>query len=465
MDMPNLRTTRLPVTLLLAWALSLLATTPAAAQSAPCAVDYRVQNQWPGGFTANVTITNAGPAIDGWTLQWDFPDGQRIAQVWNAVDVSDGSATSVSNAAWNRTISSGGSVAFGFNGTWSGANGTPASFTLNGTTCGGDPGPDPDPDPGSGTLRDAAAAAGIEFGTAVAAGALANEADYREVLAEQFSSVTAENVMKPDALQPQRGQFTFAQADALVDFAQANGQSVRGHTLVWHNQNPGWLTNGAFSDAEKLEILRDHVTTVVTHFRGRVKYWDVANEVLDDGGNLRASVWSSLGESYIAEAFRAARAADPDAKLYLNDYSIEGINAKSDAYYALVQRLLAQGVPIDGMGFQTHLINGQYPSSMPQNLQRFADLGLDVAITEADVRIPLPVDAAKLATQAETYRSTVNACLAVTRCVAYTVWGLSDRHSWIPDAFDGYGAATLLDEQLAPKPAYDAVLEALQEAG
>lgn len=327
------------------------------------------------------------------------------------------------------------------------------------------PGDETPAEPADGTLRAAADAAGIELGTAVAAGPLSNEHDYRDVLAAEFSGVTAENVMKPEALQPQRGQFDFTDADALIDFAQANDQVVRGHTLVWHSQNPGWLTSGTFSDEELRELLETHVTEVVDHFEGDVKYWDVANEVIDDNANLRDSVWSQLGTSYIAEAFRAARAADPNAKLYLNDYSIDGINAKSDAYYELVQRLLADGVPIDGMGFQTHLISGRLPSDMQQNLQRFADLGLEVAVTEADVRIDLPVDDAKLATQADTFAGSLEACLAVPQCVSYTVWGFTDRHSWVPDVFDGQGAATPMTEDLAPKPAYDALLDALQAAG
>lgn len=464
---------RLPATgvaLLLTLLMGTLMARPAAGQSAGCAVDFNVQHQWPGGFTASVTVSNSGPLLNGWTLTWQFPNGQQIQQAWNADVNNSGPSASVSNAPWNATIPSGGSVNFGFNGSWdNSSNGPPSSFTLNGSTCGGgppDPGPDPDPDPDpdpSGTLRAAAEARGIEIGTAVSDSALQDESDYRQVLAREFSSVTAENVMKPDALHPSRGNFNFSRGDALVDFAQHNGQQVRGHTLVWHSQNPSWLQNGNFSDSELLQILREHVTEIVSHYRGEIYEWDVANEVLNDNGALRSeSPWAQLGEQYIAEAFRAARQADPNAKLFLNDYSIDGTNAKSDAYYQLVQRLLNQGVPIDGMGFQTHLIAGQYPSSMQQNLQRFANLGLDVAITEADVRINLPTDSSKLQTQANDFRQTVEACLAVSRCTSYTVWGFTDRHSWIPDVFNGQGAATLMDTNLNPKPAYNAVLQALE---
>jgi endo-1,4-beta-xylanase len=314
------------------------------------------------------------------------------------------------------------------------------------------------------TLRAAAAAAGIEFGSAVASGPLESEDDYAQVLAREFSGVTSENVMKPEPLQPPRGEFDFAAADALIDFAKENDQSVRGHTLIWHKRTPDWVTEGDFTDDELRDILREHITEVVSHFRSDVVYWDVANEVIDDDAELRDTAWSHLGESYIADAFRWAHEADPDAKLYLNDYNIETINTKSDAYYELVQRLLDDGVPIHGIGMQMHISNGRVLGTLEENIQRFADLGLEVAITEADVRMELPVTDEKLATQADTYRRTVEACLAVPECVSYTVWGFTDRHSWVPGTFEGLGAATLMTEDLEPKPAYDAVLDALRAA-
>ena len=453
--------------------LTLMATmmaSPVSAQSAACAIDYSVQHQWPGGFTASVTISNGGSAINGWTLDWQFPNGQQIQQAWNSSVNDAGPGASVSNASWNATIPSGGSVNFGFNGSWNNTtNGTPSSFTLNGATCGEDPGPDPDPDPDpdpSGTLREAADAAGIEIGMAVAAGPLSNDQTYRQVLAREFSSVTAENAMKFDAVQPQRGQFDFSQGDALVDFAQANGQVVRGHTLIWHSQNPGWLTNGNFSAAELRQIMETHITEVMTHYRGELQHWDVANEIFNEDGTWRDTIWyRAMGPEYVEIALRTARAADPTVDLYLNDYNIDGLGAKSDAYYNLAQQLLAEGVPLDGIGLQGHLQTTWFPSGVQQNIQRFANLGLDVAFTEVDIRMPLPVDDAKLATQADHFARTVDACLAESRCVSYTVWGLTDAHSWVPDVFDGEGAATLFTSSYQPKPAYDAVLEALQSAG
>lgn len=310
------------------------------------------------------------------------------------------------------------------------------------------------------TLRAAADAQGLRIGAAVATGPLAGEAPYRDTLAAEFNSVTAENAMKWESLQPNEGQFTWGQADAIVDFAQQNGQAVYGHTLVWHSQTPGWVQS--LSPADMAGAMETHISTVVGRYADDIEAWDVVNEVIDDSGNLRNSFWlQQLGPDYIADAFELARAADPDAELYINDYNIDGINAKSDAYYDLVQDLLADGVPIDGIGLQAHLILGQVPSSMQANIQRFVDLGLEVRITELDIRIQLPADSNELEQQAADYAAVVDACLAVDGCVGITTWGFTDAHSWVPGFFDGQGAALPFDESYANKPAYFAMLEAL----
>jgi endo-1,4-beta-xylanase len=170
---------------------------------------------------------------------------------------------------------------------------------------------------------------------------------------------------------------------------------------------------------------------------------------------------TKIGDSSIAEAFKAARAADPDAKLYLNDYNIEGVGAKSDAVYNLVKSFKEQGIPIDGVGMQTNLLLGQVPSTMQQNIQRFADLGVDVAITELDIRMTLPRTDALDTQQASDYRAVTDACLAVTRCVGLTIWDYTDKYSWIPSVLAGQGAALPYDENLVKKPAYYAIEQAL----
>ncbi|RBM20211.1 endo-1,4-beta-xylanase [Streptomyces sp. PT12] len=311
------------------------------------------------------------------------------------------------------------------------------------------------------TLREAADEQGIFVGTAVNDGRL-GDSRYSGIARDEFSSVTAENVMKWESVQPSRGQFTYAGGDRLVDFAQQNGQQVWGHTLVWHSQLPSWVSNGGFNATELNQIMVDHITNVAGRWAGDIAYWDVVNEAFNEDGTFRQSVFqTTIGQQYIANAFQAADAADPSAKLCINDYNIEGDNAKSDGMYALVQSLLSQGVPIDCVGIQSHLILDQIPGTMQQNMQRFADLGLEVVITELDIRMDTPSDATRLARQATQFGQVVGYCLAVDGCSGVTVWGISDADSWIPDVFPGEGAACLWDDNLNPKPAYNGVLTAL----
>lgn len=301
------------------------------------------------------------------------------------------------------------------------------------------------------------------IGTAVNTDLLGSDATYTAILDREFNSVTPENAMKWESVEAQRGVLDFSAADRLVAHARAHHQIVRGHTLVWHSQLPAWLTSGTFTNDELEAILHKHITDEVSHFRGRIYAWDVVNEAFNEDGTLRDTIWlRQLGPGYIAKAFRWARQADPHAKLYYNDYNLESIGAKSDAALALVQSLRRQGVPIDGVGFQGHLgIQYPYPDSLGDNLERFAAAGVDVAVTEADVRMPLPVTDEKLAMQADYFTGMLNSCRAVRRCVSFTVWGFDDRHSWVPTVFAGEGAATPFDESYQPKPAYFALRNAL----
>ncbi len=335
-------------------------------------------------------------------------------------------------------------------------------------TASASPGERPAPPPQSTDrpLRDLAKPTGLRIGTAVDMSALANDATYRHKVAQEFDTVTAENVMKWESLEPQRGVYTYEEADKLIAFAKKNGQKVRGHTLLWHNQNPAWLTNGDFTSAELRAILREHVINTVRHFKGKIWQWDVANEVIDDNAQLRNSFWlQKLGPSYISDVFRWAREADPKAKLFINDYNVEDVNAKSNAYYALVQQLRAEGVPIDGFGAQGHHTTGYAPRTMQQNLQRFQDLGMDTAVTEVDVRMPMPSDNTKMQAQANVYSTMLKACLLTSRCISYTVWGFTDKYSWVPGVFPGQGAANILTENYDPKPAYRALQSDFAVAG
>ncbi|MEU2426157.1 endo-1,4-beta-xylanase [Streptomyces sp. NPDC007851] len=309
-------------------------------------------------------------------------------------------------------------------------------------------------------LRDLAAAKGRVIGTAVTGSKLTGT--YGDLAGGQFSSLTPGNAMKWGTVEPVQGTFNWTEADQIVAFAQAHNQQVRGHTLVWHNQNPSWLTNGTWTSAQLAGLLHNHISTEVGRYKGEITAWDVVNEPFNEDGSYRSTIWyDGLGADYIANALTWAHAADPAAKLYINDYNVEGVNAKSTALYDLVKDLKSRGVPIDGVGLQAHLVVGQVPATLQQNIQRFADLGVDVAITELDIRMALPSDSSKLAQQKADFKSVVAACVAVSRCVNVTVWGFTDSDSWVDSTFPGYGAATPYDANYAPKPAYYGISEAL----
>jgi endo-1,4-beta-xylanase len=307
--------------------------------------------------------------------------------------------------------------------------------------------------------------------------------ELQRVLGAQFSSVTPENDMKWDAIHPAPDVYDFASADALVAFAKANGQEVRGHTLLWHSQNPAWVTaaSSTWTCDDARAVLEDHIRTVVGHFKGEIYEWDVANEIFQDnwdagGVRLRTEANPFLRAcaddpvALIGDAFRWAHEADPDAVLFLNDYNAEGINEKTDAYYDLAQSLLADGVPLSGFGAQGHLsLLYGFDTSIQANFERFAALGLQVAVTEADVRIPLlegetgPTPA-QVAEQAARYDAMLEACLNVPACSSFTVWGFPDANSWVPAVFPGEGWATIFEDDFSPKPAFDAMIASLRDA-
>ncbi|MEY9840100.1 endo-1,4-beta-xylanase [Streptacidiphilus sp. EB103A] len=313
------------------------------------------------------------------------------------------------------------------------------------------------------SLKTLAEAKGVYFGTALTQSNLSNST-LTAVASSQFDMVTPGNEMKWDTTEPSNGTYNFAPGDAIVSYAQANGMRVRGHNLVWHSQLPSWVSS--LPTAQVQAAMESHITTEATHYKGKVYSWDVVNEPFNDDGTLRQDAfYAAMGSGYIADALRTAHVADPNAKLYLNDYNIEGENAKSDAMYSLVASLRSQGVPIDGVGLESHFILGQVPSTMKANMQRFTALGVNVAVTELDDRILLPATAANLAQQATDYATVINDCLGVSGCVGVSQWGVGDADSWIPGFFSGYGAATMYDSNYQPKPAYNAAVTALGGAG
>ena len=299
------------------------------------------------------------------------------------------------------------------------------------------------------TLGAAAAQSGRYFGTAISNGKLGDSA-YTTIAAREFNMVTPENEMKPDATEPNQNQFNFTAGDSVYNWAINHGMKVRGHTLAWHSQQPGWMQSMSGSALRNAMI--NHINGVMAHYKGKLAYWDVVNEAFNEDGSRRNSNLQQTGNDWIEVAFRTARAADPGVKLCYNDYNIENATyAKTVAVKNMIQDFKNRGVPIDCVGLQTHFTGGSsLPSNFQTTLQNFAALGVDVAITEADV------------TQASTtqYQGMTQACVNVSRCVGITVWGVRDSDSWRasenPLLFDGSGNK---------KAAYTSVLNVLNSAG
>ncbi len=318
-------------------------------------------------------------------------------------------------------------------------------------------------------LRTLVANRGLHIGVGTALGSIWGHTDaqgiqFAATAAKEFNAIVPENELKFDYIRPARATFRYTRPDSMLDFAVANGMKMRGHVLIYGQQLPAWVTSGTWTKADGQALIDEHINGVLAHYKGKVFAWDVVNEALNDDGTLKATFWSNLiGVSYIEQAFLTARAADPSAKLFYNDYNIETQNAKSDAVYAMVQDFQARKIPIDGIGFQSHFIAGASPSysQLVSNFARFAALGLRIHVTELDVRITLPTTTANLATQAQNYSDTYKACIDTPNCDMVIVWGFTDLSSWVPSTFSGQGAATLLDSSFLPKPAYTSVNDLL----
>ncbi len=333
-------------------------------------------------------------------------------------------------------------------------------------------------------------------------GAAADHDSYKthvDLLKKHFNSLTTENEMKFESLQPEQGKFTFETADNMVAFAGENDMAVRGHALIWHRQTPSWVfyneDGEQRSREEVMDIMKNHINTVVGHFKGEVDAWDVVNESIMDDGSLRTaeeeaddqkSMWYAiLGEEYIAAAFRFAHEADPEAKLFYNDY-YNYIPARHQAIYEMLKGLLEQGVPIHGVGIQAHInttpssdpnhqSNQQTSANMEKAIKLYSSLGLDVHITEMDVSVYIggkkyqesdfyTVDtfteevqarqAGRYAEFFDLYRRNKDAISSVT------FWGIADDNTWLSEFDSGrQDFPMLFDANHQPKPAFHAVMD------
>jgi endo-1,4-beta-xylanase len=399
---------------------------------------YPRMQLWHGTADTTLNYNNFGEEIKQWTnlrgagqtpVRTDSPQSGWTRTRYGA-DATQAPVEGISVSGVGHSLPQSGMVQYAIN-----------FLGLNDTSGG-----QPPPQSGS-TLGAAAAGSGRYFGTAINSGKLGDSA-YTTIANREFTMVTPENEMKWDATEPSQGQFTFTAADRVFNWAVQNGKQVRGHTLAWHSQQPGWVQS--LSGSALRQAMINHINGVMAHYKGKLAYWDVVNEAYaDDGsGGRRQSNLQATGNDWIEVAFRTARAADPNAKLCYNDYNIENWSAaKTQGVYTMVRDFKSRGVPIDCVGLQGHFNSGSpVPGNFQTTLQNFASLGVDVALTELDIA----------GASATGYASVTNACLAVARCVGLTTWGVRDSDSWrsgdTPLLFDGSGNK---------KPAYTAVLNAL----
>jgi endo-1,4-beta-xylanase len=395
------------------------------------------------------------------------------------VSVGTGGATAGTGGGTGGIVSGVGGATGGTGGTTNGTGGATGGASTGGTSGSGGSGG------GSGgtsvriptttatTLKEAGAKATppILIGSAMSSYSNQNQ---KNVAAAEFNYVTAENEMKWDALEPNSGQFSWGSADNLVNWATSNGMQVKGHTLVWHNQLPGWMSS--MSGATQVEqAMRRHIENVMGHFKDRVHTWDVVNEAVitdsDTGvGNprMRPSVFfNALGVNFLDKAFQIAREQDPNAKLYYNDYSIDALNDKADYVYEMIKGMVERGVPIDGVGFQMHIgppNNEAGGADVAANLKRFSDLGLEVLISEMDInRCGGQVTEQEQLTY---YHDIVEACFQLPKCVGITFWGINDGASWLNGwqgaLCNGQSSQSLLfNDQYQKKATYQQVMNAL----
>jgi len=323
------------------------------------------------------------------------------------------------------------------------------------------------------TLKEVAQSRGIYIGTAVRA-YLLNSPDlyYTPTIKKEFNIIVAENEMKFESLQPTANNFYFKDADKIVSFATNNGMQIRGHVLLWHQQS-GWIAS-VTNPTQVSNALSNHIFTVMKRYSNVIKWWDVVNEAIDDNyptvaypACLRKSFWwTNLGNSYVEYAFQLARAANPSAKLFYNDYNIEGFSSrKSKNAFLLVSNLKDKNL-IDGIGMQMHVSVEYHPlnDNFISNLNQYSSLGLEIHITECDVRIlrNQTTYQTQLNLQADIYKKLMANCLSNTNVTAFLTWGFTDKYSWIPDVFPQWGDALLFDKNYNKKKSYYALLEAME---
>ncbi len=312
--------------------------------------------------------------------------------------------------------------------------------------------------------------AAYPIGTAIDYEALRNDSTYRNLAIRQFNSFTPENIFKAEYLHPAEGVFHWTEADSFVNFCLANNKRLHGHTLVWHNQLPAWMSNYRGTAAEWEQLLKVHIQTIVSHFNQSVTAWDVVNEAFNEDGTLRNSIWKQkIGPGYIEKAFRFAQEANPHALLFYNDYNLESNPVKRKSVLALLNTLKSRGISVHGIGVQMH-ISTTYPepSQIAEAFQEITSNHYLLHVSEFDIAVnpqgkTLSSGTSFFSAQAQRLGSVVSHYNQVAKRYQYgiTFWGISDKNSWIRSFYNRQDYPLLFDDMYLPKPAYCTLIQTL----
>ncbi len=305
----------------------------------------------------------------------------------------------------------------------------------------------------------------INFGTAIQPADILAK-DKVKIIKENFNTLVPENTMKMNLLRPSKTLWNWSDMDLIVDFAVENKMKVRGHTFLWHQQNSPF-TNSLKTKEDAINLLKENITEVMTRYKGKIFEYDICNEIFEENGELRDSLWYRLGgEDIFYECFKTARQVDPSARLVLNDYNNENIGTpKADAMFNFVKKMKEKNIPIDAVGFQLHLCTeyGLDEAAVRKNIQRYAALGVDVVFTEIDIRLKLTDKEAQEKVQSGMFKTLMNIVLTEPNVDTFMVWGYTDATNWVPKTFPNYGSATLFDKNYEPKPILDELKKMMKQ--
>ncbi|UHG90685.1 endo-1,4-beta-xylanase [Spirosoma oryzicola] len=317
------------------------------------------------------------------------------------------------------------------------------------------------------------AVASFPIGASINPQLLASNARYKSVIQENCNSITTENSAKMNRIQPKAGQFNWTDTDALVNFAKQSNMKVHGHTLIWHNAVPDWVTNFQGDSLAWEKLMKTHIQTVVGHYKGKIKSWDVVNEAFEADGTLKKSIWyQHLGPDYIARCFQYAHEADPQALLFYNDNNSAYLPKRSDAVFAMLKNLKQRNIPINGVGLQMHITVSTPEAALSSVISQYASTGLLIHISELDIRMNpnlsttfVLTDAIKNAHAlkykaiAKIYKSIVT----TGQQFGITTWNVGDNDSWLLTESKSEDHPLLFDKDYSRKLSFYGFMQGLSE--